>query len=1117
MLDPFAWLEALFPPERARRALTPFSCILAAVKRVNKMRTRFVAAFAGLLCVSCTHRAVAVRTAPAPAVAQGAEAEGEAAPPPAVPLDRAERQAFFKARRAAAARLHETQTLLGTANAAVSSTTVNPQQWTFIGPQPIVSGSDPVAGSVRILAMDPHTSSTIYAVTYLLKLWKTTDAGATWLPLSDAGPLLNIQWLALDPVLMNTLYVMDAGSLYQSTNGGSTWTELAKVVNDPTCTGEVFAVHPAVSGTWLVSEYCSGSPDTSALYKTTNSGASWTKVATINGEIQQVEFNAGTPTYAYASGFLANAVLFQTSTDTGTTWTSAVGSGSTQLPQAAADPFETVRFAAAPTSPKTIYLRTETHSNGLTMYVYKSNDGGATWNITGYPLEAQDPRLPGLTVVDPTNPNIVYAGGRNLHRSNDGGSTWPLIDATVHNDHHAMIFTPDGNTAYESNDGGVWSSTNFRSALAPNWTSLNSTFGTTEFYGSFGMDPTNSSRSFGSLQDNSTVKYSGALGCSLVGLGGDGGGNFVNPVNPNIVYSLNNGAISRSVAGGASGTWTTVFPGATGTSLVMDFLTPSTLYSYLGSSIIQTLDGGDRWPGFGPPYANSVDTMAVAPSDSNTVVVIQSGGIPWITKSAQSGAAATWTSGLAENSAVTATGTKKLVIDPGNPSKLYVLVAAGSTAAPLLVSADGGMSWQARNFGISRLDVPTDLVVDPDLPNTYYLATDSSVYRSSDGGASWWPLASGLPMVNVTSINLHRGARILRAATAGRGVWDLAVPTTASRVSSASVTGAVLTVNGTNFVQGSAIWLNGTALTTSFVNTKQLAAAVPAGTIASSTVYFVSVNTPGSGGGLADPIIVSTGPTIYPNGLENAAGPVSVTSDSPTNSFAVGLPPGTFTALYGSQLESATTVAPYPFPTTLGGVKVLVNGTPAPIYFVSQSQIDFVMPWETAGTQASIQVETSGGTSNIVTAAIQTAPQIFTTNQQGFGQGAVLIAGTATIVAPSGAFPGSRPAAKGDYISIYTTGLGAVQNQPGDGAVATGLSPTVAQPEVRIGCAGANGIVAFCSAPVQFSGLAPGFVGLYQVNVQIPNSALSGNQVPLQLNFTSGTGRPSNIVTIAIQ
>jgi uncharacterized protein (TIGR03437 family) len=325
-------------------------------------------------------------------------------------------------------------------------------------------------------------------------------------------------------------------------------------------------------------------------------------------------------------------------------------------------------------------------------------------------------------------------------------------------------------------------------------------------------------------------------------------------------------------------------------------------------------------------------------------------------------------------------------------------------------------------------------------------------------------------------------------------------------------------VNGSNFTANSAIWLNGNPLTTSFSSSTQLTAAVPTSSITPSRVYNVSVNTPGSGGGLADPILTSTGPTIYPNGVQNAAGPVSVTSDSSTNSFAVGLSPGMFVALYGSQLAAAApVVASLPFPATLGGVQVLVNGTAAPLYYVSASQIDFVVPWETAGSVATIAVVSGATTSNTVTAPIQTAPQIFTTNQAGSGQGAVLVAGTATIAAPTGAFPGSRPAAKGEYISIYVAGLGAVQNPPSDGAIDTALSPTVAQPAVRIGCPGSSGLLAFCNAPVQFSGLAPGFVGLYQVNVQIPADAMSGSIVPLQISFAAGAGRPSNIVTIAVQ
>jgi hypothetical protein len=283
------------------------------------MRTGFVVLFAGLLGGSCAHRTIAVKTAPAPGPAPEAEDESESDvhAPWDIPLDRDARQARFKARRLSAARLHEVRTLLGTAAPAASSTTLNPQQWTTIGPQPIGTTTNPFAGSVLNLGIDPHNPGTIYAGTYVGKLWKTTNSGAQWLPLSDAGPLVDVQWIAVDPAVLNTVYVLDAGAIYTSADGGSTWTELPPVVADASlnCSGEAFAIHPAVSGTWLVSEYCSTSPKTSVIYKTANAGSTWSKQATITGEIDKLEFNASSPNYAYAAGFASASVLFEISTD----------------------------------------------------------------------------------------------------------------------------------------------------------------------------------------------------------------------------------------------------------------------------------------------------------------------------------------------------------------------------------------------------------------------------------------------------------------------------------------------------------------------------------------------------------------------------------------------------------------------------------------------------------------------------------------------------------------------------------------------------------------------------------------------------------------------------------
>jgi uncharacterized protein (TIGR03437 family) len=129
------------------------------------------------------------------------------------------------------------------------------------------------------------------------------------------------------------------------------------------------------------------------------------------------------------------------------------------------------------------------------------------------------------------------------------------------------------------------------------------------------------------------------------------------------------------------------------------------------------------------------------------------------------------------------------------------------------------------------------------------------------------------------------------------------------------------------------------------------------------------------------------------------------------------------------------------------------------------------------------------------------APGIFTMNAMGAGQGAVLIAPTAQLAAVG------TPVSRGAYISIFCTGLGAVTNQPATG-VAAGSSPlstTLTMPTVTIGGIG---------AVVSYSGLAPSFAGLYQVNAVVPLGVAPGNAIPVVISAGSVS---SNTVTIAVQ
>jgi uncharacterized protein (TIGR03437 family) len=228
------------------------------------------------------------------------------------------------------------------------------------------------------------------------------------------------------------------------------------------------------------------------------------------------------------------------------------------------------------------------------------------------------------------------------------------------------------------------------------------------------------------------------------------------------------------------------------------------------------------------------------------------------------------------------------------------------------------------------------------------------------------------------------------------------------------------------------------------------------------------------------------GPPYVPfNGVVNAA------------SYTQAVVAGSIASVFGLSL----------MPQNAASLQLKVGGITAPIFADSPAQINFQVPWEAAGQNPVFLVVNSDGnsTSPVSIPITSYAPALFSTDGSGSGQGAVLIANTAIVAAPSGMFPGSHAVSRDDFISIFATGLGPVSNPPATGAAASGNSTTLATTTVTIG-----GI----ATPAAFAGLAPDFVGLYQVNVRVPASVTPGNAVTLSVSV-AGTG--SNTVTIAVQ
>ena len=208
------------------------------------------------------------------------------------------------------------------------------------------------------------------------------------------------------------------------------------------------------------------------------------------------------------------------------------------------------------------------------------------------------------------------------------------------------------------------------------------------------------------------------------------------------------------------------------------------------------------------------------------------------------------------------------------------------------------------------------------------------------------------------------------------------------------------------------------------------------------------------------PALAGSGVFLNPQGVVNGA------SFAPAGD---SIAPGEFITLFGSNLASSNRTAP-PYPPALGGVSVLINGRQAPIYLISSGQINALVPYATVESPATITVNNNGTSSNTVNVPLtRTAPGVFSLDSTGIGPGAILHANFSPVNA-------AKPAKIGETVLVFLTGLGAVNPPVADGT-AGGASKAAAPVNVLIG-----GV----TATVGYAGLAPGFPGLYQLNVTVP-------------------------------
>jgi uncharacterized protein (TIGR03437 family) len=226
-------------------------------------------------------------------------------------------------------------------------------------------------------------------------------------------------------------------------------------------------------------------------------------------------------------------------------------------------------------------------------------------------------------------------------------------------------------------------------------------------------------------------------------------------------------------------------------------------------------------------------------------------------------------------------------------------------------------------------------------------------------------------------------------------------------------------------------------------------------------------------------------PAVASGGVVNSA-----------SSVAGPVAPGSLITIYGSNLAVVTQTAPsMPWGINLGGAAVAINGAAAPIYYASAGQMNVQLPYEARPGTATLTVTAPCGASAPVAFQVaQAAPYIFPA-----GDGWAITYPDATLNGPN------KPAHPGDVVIVYLTGIGPLDNPVATGAAAptTSLSRAALPGSATIGG---------WTAPVQFLGLTPGFVGLAQANLVVPG--LSPGKYPVVITIG---GVDSNSGTLYIQ
>ncbi|HEX2093630.1 MAG TPA: hypothetical protein VHG28_14585 [Longimicrobiaceae bacterium] len=652
-------------------------------------------------------------------------------------------------------------------------------QWRSLGPWTIPNGQTygasrvNVSGRISAVVVDPANPAHVLVGAAGGGVWESRDRGGSWAPRTDDAATLTVGALAFDPVNPaivycgtgegNAFWVFGAGIL-RSSDGGTTWTTL--------CTT------PFVGQGFFALLVDRGDPrhllagTTNGLYVSGDGGVNWDRRRTASTWSISMAPAGG----AAAEILAACSDGVWRSTDGGATWSSVA------LPGRPAS-FKRVAVAISPSNPAVAYAwgagppNVGSPTPVPTAYLWRRAGGAWTSQAPPPGVSTGQAWYDWFLAVAPDRDGQVYCGAIEVHRGDLSGTTWTWRNLTnkgtsgdsIHPDQHAIAFEPGRpDTLYVGNDGGLF--------LSPDrgitWQHRNNGLVISEFE-YLAQDHGSSRWLIGGTQDNGTARWTGSAAWDHVA-DGDGGDCAVNRTNPATVFHTYYGmSPERSTTRGNFGSWTRLrppIPEGEGSLFYPPFESSATAGDTIaigGDALYVSRDNGATWMRLAFPASERSSAMFI-PNANSVYVGTRDGRIfrtQWT--------GATWAALAALTTPRTAAMVSDLFVDPANPRRMwatYRKVGGGR----VFRSDDAGATWTDRSAGLPGLPVNA-LEVDPANADRVWVAADLGVYQSTDAGATWSNFSNGLPNALVGDLVFHPHARVLRAGTRNRGVWEIPV------------------------------------------------------------------------------------------------------------------------------------------------------------------------------------------------------------------------------------------------------------------------------------------------------------------------------------------------------